>query len=449
MTQSLRQLPHPQGSLLLGNTLDFARDPLAFLTHCAYGYGEIIPLRLLFSPACLLTNPMHIEQVLKEREVFIKNTPAWRAVQTLVGEGLLTSEGDFWARQRRLTQPVFHQQRITAYGEIMVSYADRLMQTWQEGEVRDIHADMMRLTLNIVTKTLFDVDVTGGEAQAVAHALEAAMEWFSSQRKQGFLRLPWVSTEVNRRYKAALQTMDDAIYQLIQQRRSSGENPGDLLSMLLNVRDEADGSRMTDQQLRDELTTLILAGHETTANALSWAWMLLSQYAHVRSQLQTELKTVLGDRPPTIADLPQLKYTQQIIKEVLRLYPPLFSLARSPICDYELDGYLLPAGCIVLFSPWVMHRHPRYFDQPDAFCPERWTEEFEKQLPRCAYFPFGEGPRICIGKAFAQMESALLLAAIAQRFQLNLVADEPIEPLPSMTLRPKHGIQMQLQYTQI
>lgn len=446
MGKTLRQLEGPKGSWLLGNTLEFARDPLAFLTGCAQQYGEMVSLRLIFSPACLLTRPEHIEQVLKEREVFVKDTPAWRAVRSLVGDGLLTSEGDFWARQRRLTQPIFHQQRITGYGQIMVEYAERMMATWADGEQRDIHDAMMRLTLDIVTKTLFNADMSGVEAQTVAHTLEVAMEWFSSQRKVAFLPLEWLPLDINRRYKAALDATDATIQHLIEQRRGSSEDPGDLLSMLIQVQDEDDGSRMTDRQLRDELTTLILAGHETTANALSWTWMLLAQHPQVQTQLWDELDQVLGDRPPTVADLPQLRYTNQVVKEALRLYPPIFSLSRSPLRDYELDGYTLPAGCIVLFSPWVMHRDPRYFEQPDQFCPERWTAEFEKQLPRCAYIPFGDGPRTCIGKGFAVMESVLLLAAIAQRVQLNLATTAPIIPQPSITLRPTGGLPMTVHY---
>jgi cytochrome P450 len=350
MSKSLHQLPGPKGTLLLGNTVDFARDPLGFLTRCAQEYGDIVPLRLVLSPACLLTKPEYIEQVLKDREVFIKNTPAWRALRSLVGKGLLTSEGEFWSRQRRLAQPVFHQQRIAAYGETMVAYAERTIATWRDGETRDVHRDMMQLTLNIVTKTLFNADMTGVEAQTVAHTLDIAMQWFAESRKQGFLRPNWLPTSIDHRYKNALQTMDKTIYDIIRQRRTGGEDPGDLLSMLIRVRDDADGSQMTDRQLRDELTTLMLAGHETTANTLSWTWMLLSQYPDIQAKLVEELRAVLGDRPPTVADIPNLCYTNQVIEESLRLYPPIFSLARSPIQDCELGGYRIPAGCILIFS---------------------------------------------------------------------------------------------------
>jgi cytochrome P450 len=443
MSKGLHQLPTPKGSLVFGNTLEFARDPLGFLTHCATAYGTIVPLRFLFSRACLLTQPEQIEQLLKQPDLFTKNTPAWQAVRALVGDGLLTSEGEFWSRQRRIMQPVFHQQRIAQYSQTMVNYTEQMLQTWQVGDIRDLHQEMMQLTLNIVTKTLFNVDMTGATAQTIAHTLEVAMEWFASRRKQAFLPLTWLPTSINRRYQQALQAMDQTIYALIQHRRQGGDDPGDLLSLLLQAQDE-DGSQMSDRQLRDELTTLILAGHETTANTLSWTWMLLAQHPEVEHRLGQELKTMLGNCPPTLDDLPKLRYTHQIIKEALRLYPPLFSLSRAPIQDCTLGGYNIPAGCVVLFSPWVMHRSARYFNDPLQFQPERWEEDLEKSLPRGVYFPFGDGARICLGKSFAQMEAVLLLAAIAQKFRFTLFPDQTLNPMPSMTLRPQTGLRVRL-----
>jgi len=239
--------------------------------------------------------------------------------------------------------------------------------------------------------------------------------------------------------------MDQTIQALIQQRRQGQEDPGDLLSLLIQARDE-DGGQMSDRQLRDELTTIMLAGHETTANALAWLWMLLSQNPDVERKLVTEVQTVLGDRLPTLTDLPQLRYTDCVIKEALRLYPPLFSIARAPNQDYTLDGYCIPANHIVMFSPWVMHRSAHYFPEPQRFQPERWEQDLEKQLPKGVYFPFGDGPRVCMGKSFALMELVLILTTIVQKFQLTLVANQLIEPLPSMTLRPKTGIQVKVNH---
>lgn len=442
--QPLEQLAGPKGSYFWGNTIDFAKDPLGFLTQCGRDYGDIVPLRFGLTKGCFLAQPESIETVLQEREIFTKNTPAWNVLKSLLGNGLLTSEGEFWRRQRRLVQPVFYQQRIATYGKTMVAYTKHQIQEWQSGELLDIHQAMTRLTFNIVTKTLFNVDLSGTEAKTIAETLDVMMQWFSARRKQAFLPLAWLPTAINRRYQQALKVMDQKIYHLIQQRRSSNLDSGDLLSMLIAVRDETDGSQMTDRQLRDELVTLIMAGHETTANALSWAWMLLSQTPDVEAKLVQELQTVLAGRSPTVADLPQLSYAQQIIKEAMRLYPPVYSIGRSASREYNLDGYQLPTGCVIVFSPWVMHRHPKYFTEPEQFRPDRWASDLEKQLPKCAYFPFGDGPRICIGKNFAMMEAVLLLATIAQKFQITLVSDQPIVPLPSITLRPQNGINVRV-----
>lgn len=384
-------------------------------------------------------------EVLRERTIFTKNTPGWRAIRTLVGLGLLGSDGDYWARQRQLTQPVFHHQRIIAYGDLMVKAAERLLNTWQDGAVRDIHQDMMRLTLDIVMQTLLGVDLEGEAAQAIAHALDLSMQWFSQQQKQGFLLPPHFPLPLTRRYFAAIKVMDDLIYQLIQQRRASAADTDDLLSMLLQVKDETDGSQMSDRQLRDELTTLVLAGHETTANALAWTWMLLAQHPAVEAQLHQELDTVLQGRSPTVADIAHLPVTQTILKESMRLYPPVVLIARSASQAYVLQGYQIPKDCIMMMSPWVMHRRDRYFTDPHSFKPERWQPDLEKQLPRGVYIPFGEGPRICIGKGFAQMEAILILATLAQKYQLDLTPGQTIEALPSITLRPRYGLRMTLQ----
>ncbi|MGF1522273.1 MAG: cytochrome P450 [Leptolyngbyaceae cyanobacterium] len=443
-TRPLKQLPRPQAHFLLGHSTSFSKAPLQFLCDCAEQYGGIVPLRLGVSPACFLADPNVIMEVLRERTVFTKNTPGWQAIRTLVGRGLLGSDGDYWARQRQLTQPVFHQQRIIAYGDLMVQATERLLNTWQDDTWRDVHQDMMRLTLDIVMQTLLSVDLEGEAAQAIAHALDLSMQWFSQQQKQGFLLPNNFPLPLTRRYLAAVNAMDDLIYQLIRQRRASQDDTGDLLSMLLQVKDEIDGSQMSDHQLRDELTTLVLAGHETTANALAWTWMLLAQNPSVEAQLHQELDAVLQGRSPSVADIPQLPFTQAILKESMRLYPPVALIARSASQAYVLQGYQVPKNCIMLMSPWVMQRSDRYFEDPLSFQPERWQNDLEKQLPKGAYFPFGEGPRICIGKGFAQMEATLILATLAQQYQLDLIPGETIEALPSITLRPKGGLRMTL-----
>ncbi|MGB3652380.1 MAG: cytochrome P450 [Rivularia sp. (in: cyanobacteria)] len=435
------ELDAPKGSSIAGHLLDLGRDPLEFLTDCGRNYGDIIPLQLGLTPACLIVNPDYIEQVLKDRNSFIKSR-GFRALKTLLGEGLLTNEGESWFRQRRLAQPVFHQKKINGYGKTMVEYSEAIGD-WADGETRDVHADMMSLTLKIVMKCIFNQDVGEGEAKNVANALDVAMDWFESKRKQNFLIWEWFPRPENIRYRNAIKKMDESIYSLIQQKRDRNEDGKDLLSMLMQARDEDDNSQMSDRQLRDEVATLMLAGHETTANALSWTWMLLAQHDRVETKLWDELKTVLDGRLPTIEDLPQLQYTNMVIKESMRLYPPVSLFGREAVEDYQLDDYQIPSGCVVMLSQWVMHRHPKYFDNSEEFIPERW-DDLEKRLPRGVYIPFGDGPRICIGKGFAMMEAVLILATIAQKYKLKLVEDHPIVPQPSITLRPEHGIKVEI-----
>lgn len=447
MSQDLLALPSPEVSSVL---TEYNQDPLGFMTRCAREFGEIVPLRFEGELYCLLTNPDHITAVLKERLLFIK-AKELRILRGLLGNGLLTSEADFWQRQRRLIQPVFHQHRIDGYAAVMVDYTERMLQTWRAGEMRDVHQEMMRLTLNIVMKTIFDQDVTDGEASRVAQALDEAMSWFM-QQKNGVTEETITSNQhhwrtnvgADRQYQEAIALLDETIYAIIQQRRMSGSEGEDLLGMLMQVQDADDGSRMSDRQLRDEVASLMLAGHETTANTLSWTWMLLANHPPVRAKLAAELNTVLKGRPPTIAALPQLPYTDMIIKEAMRLYPPVTDVRREATRDCEIGGYFIPKGTTLIASQWVMHRDPRYFTHPEVFNPERWANDLEKRLPRGIYFPFGDGPRVCIGKNFALMEAVLILATIAQRFQLDLVSAQAIELQSSITLRPKHGIKVVL-----
>ena len=440
--KDFRQLPGPKGNFFLGNALQVNKDLLGFMTHCSEQYGEIVPSRLGLIPCCLINKPEYIEQILQKRELFVKNNPSWRNLRTMVGQGLLTSEGDLWARQRRLIQPVFHQKRINGYAETMVHYTNDFLLTWKDGEIRDIHEDMMHLTLNIVTKTIFDIDITGTEGKTIADSLTIAMEWLESQRKQGFLELFWLPTVINLRYKDALKKMDRFFYELIHQQRVNRKDSRGLLSMLMDTIDFSDDSTMSERQLRDELATLMLAGHETTANLLSWTFMLLCQNSSVQSKLILDLERVLSNRLPNLEDINHLRYTQQVVKESLRLYPPVHTITRSPIRDCEIGGYTFPAGCLVVLSPWVMQRSSRYFVNPEKFQPERWENNLEKELPKGVYFPFGEGPRSCIGKGFAMMEATLILATIVQKFKLELLSEPAIVPFPSMTLRPKYGIKV-------
>jgi cytochrome P450 len=415
----------------------YSRDPLAYMPTLQRDYGDIVTMRYYNFRVYFVSHPDYIEQVLvTDNRKFIKGR-ILRKNKQLFGNGLLTSEGDFWLRQRRLAQPAFHRGRVASYADTMVRYATRIASEWSNGDERDIHAEMMRLTLSIVAKTLFDADVDR-EAKRVGHALEAIMHLNSDFRKL-ILTPTWLPTPRKIRATFATQKLNRIIYRFIEERRASGIDNGDLLSMLLAARDD-DGSRMTDRQLRDESITIFLAGHETTANALAWTWMLLAQNPNVESKLHEELDRVLQGRTPLLDDLPNLRYTSLVVAESLRLYPPAWGMARVAIEDTEIAGYPIPKGCGVSLAQWVVHRDPRWFEAPLEFRPERWEGDLAKRLPRFAYFPFGGGPRQCIGNNFALMEATLLLATLAQQFRISLLPGREIIPAASITLRPKTGI---------
>jgi len=323
-----------------------------------------------------------------------------------------------------------------------VEYTERMLSDWRGGEERDAHQEMMRLTLQIVGKTLFDADVER-DAKDVGKSLEQLLEIGANFRRTIFVP-HWLPTPTNLRMKREVAQIEKILYRIIAERRASGRDAGDLLSMLLAAQDE-DGSRMTDRQLRDETITLFLAGHETTASTLSWTWWLLAQNPRVEAKLHAELDAVLGGRTPTLADLPNLPYAGHVITESLRLYPPAWGLARVAIEDHQIAGYPVIKGMGVAMAQWVVHRDARWYDAPEEFRPDRWEGDLLKRLPKFAYFPFGGGPRQCIGNAFALMEASLILATVAQRFRLRLVADHPVEPLASITLRPRHGVRVTLE----
>jgi cytochrome P450 len=429
----------PKGHLLIGNLLEFDRDPLKFLLRCTREYGDVVYLSALGMPLYLINHPDLIERVLvTDNRNFIKDKGMRiRSLRRLFGNGLLTSEGEFWIRQRRLAQPAFHRERIAGYGEVMVESTERMINNWRPGETRDIHQDMMHLTLEIVVKTLFGGD-SSVESNDVGQALDVIANHFASQSVY-VMPLSFLPTPGQLRLERAIKQLEKIIHQILRMRRDRLQERNDLLTLLLQARDE-DGSRMTDQQLRDEVMTLFLAGHETTALALSWSWYLLAQHPEVERKLVDELKATLNGSSLTVADLRRLRYTEMVVKESMRLYPPAWVLGREAIRGFEMDGYSIPSGAQLMISLWLMHRDPRYFDQPEEFRPERWASEQIKQLPKYAYFPFGGGPRLCIGNSFAMMEATMILATIAQRFHLELATSHRVLPLPSITLRPKNGV---------
>jgi cytochrome P450 len=433
--------PGPKGSLIMGVMREFNRDTLGFIEACTR-YGDVVRCRFLYVQAYFLFNPLDIESLLTTQAKSFRKAESLRSpfFHRLVGNGLVTSEGDFWRRQRRLAQPAFHRQRISSYGDVMVEYAERAMTKWQHGEQRDIAREMTRLTLEIVVKTLFNSDISN-DADHVGRMLSEIVKPFASQATLKWILDNRLPTPGHRRYFKAVGEIDRIIFRIISERRASGHDEGDLLSMLLEAQDD-DGSQMNDAQLRDEVMTLFLAGHETTALALSWSWYLLASNPEAEQHFHAELDRVLAGRPPNVADLPDLKYTEMIAKEAMRLYPPAYAIGREAIEDCEIGGYRVPRGTQLFAFQWVTHRDPRYYQNPNEFEPERWINEPTERQAKYAYFPFGGGPRQCIGNYFAMMEIVLLLATIGRRFRFSLVPDHKVEVLPVLSLRPRNGIKV-------
>lgn len=435
----------PLGHFLLGSLAEYWRDPLGFVTRCAREYGDVVRVRFLNARGYQIYHPDHIEEVLAARaHDFVKPALLRRSrfMRRLLGGGLLTSEGEAWLRSRRLIQPAFHRERLDAYGAAMVSIAERALDAWRPGETRDVHRDMMRLTLEAVAKVLFDADLAG-EARGVGAALERVLGRVAPND-------PWwyvdnvLPTPGWLRFERDVRRLDAVVRGVIRGRRGAGgRDRGDLLSELIRARDE-DGGGLSDGQLRDEVMTIMLAGHETTALALSWAWYLLARNPGAEAKLHAELDEVLGgSRAPGVADLPRLAYAEWVVKESLRLYPPAWAVGREAARETEVGGRRVRRGEQVYVFQWVTHRDARFFERPEEFLPERWAGGLEKRLPRFAYFPFGGGPRRCVGAGFAMTEAVLLLAAVARRFRLRLAPGaHDVTPLPTITLRPRGGIRV-------
>lgn len=424
---------------LLGSLPLFASNPLSFLLRAAQR-GAIVDMRLPGIQSYLLTEPDDIQHVLTTMSRSVIKDVFLRDLRRVVGDGLLTSEGDFWRRQRRLSQPAFHHKRLITYAAQMVDSAEAAAGSLRDGQVLDVHALLMKLTLDIVSRTLFGADASRDHDQ-VGSALHVIMQRYASTLPfavPGYDKLPIAA---NRRFREAVASLDATILDIIERRRADPTDRGDLLSMLLAAQDD-DGGRMTTTQLRDEAITLYLAGHETTANALSWALMLLAEDPTSDRRLAASLTSTLGDRAPTLEDLPALSHVENVVSEAMRLYPPAWSIGREVVEPFEMRGVHFAKGNQIWISQWAMHRDARFFTRPRRFWPERWEGGLAKRLPKFAYFPFGGGPRICIGNAFAMMEMTLVLATLSRRFRFELMPNQPIVPLPSVTLRPRDGIKM-------
>ena len=442
----MTRAPGPPRRFPGSHLLAMRRDPLAFLTRIARKHGDVVRFRLGPVDIHLLNRPEFIRDLLvTDAAAFHKGRGLERA-KRLLGEGLLTSEDPTHLRHRRMMQPAFHPERIGGYGAVMVELGERLASRWRDGETRDVALEMTRLTLAIVGRTLFDADVES-ESDEIGAALTTSIELFSSTLTLPFFQvLDRLPLPGNRRFERAKARIDATINRMIAERRREPRGRTDLLSLLIAASDpEGGGGRMTDAQVRDEAVTLFLAGHETTANALTWTWYLLSQNPEVEARLYEEVDAVLQSRIPTVADLPRLAYTEMTLAESMRLFPPAWIVGRRALSDYEVGGYAIPRRSIVVASQWVTHRDPRYFPDPERFDPERFRPEAKAARPKFSYFPFGGGPRVCIGEGFAWMEGVLLLATLARRWKLRLEPGQRVEPAPSITLRPRHGLRMRLQ----
>jgi cytochrome P450 len=429
--------PLPGGSLIR-----FRRDPLAFLRQLALAHGDVVSFRIGQGEAFLVNDPDLIRDVLVTHDRRFSKGQGLRVAERLLGQGLLTSEGEFHRRQRRLAQPAFHRQRIAGYATTMSRHALDWQDRWRDGDGMDVAQEMGGLTLRIAAKTLFDCDVAE-EIRDISEALTESLRLYSWATLPFAARLEPFLPFLTRRFDQARDRLDAVVYRMIAERRASGEDRGDLLSMLLLACDpDGDGGRMTDHQLRDEAMTLLLAGHETTANVLAWTWYLLAQSPEAEARLHAEVDEVVSGRVPTVDDVPRLPYTRRVLAESMRCYPPAWIIARRALEDCPLEAFTVPAGALVLMSQWVTHHDPRYYPDPFRFDPERWDPERAAERPKFAYYPFGGGSRLCIGEQFAWMEGILVLATLAARWRFRLVPGHPVVPQPVLTLRLKHGIRM-------
>jgi cytochrome P450 len=441
--------PGPRGHILFGTLPEVQRNILSFVERVSRDYGSIARVRLLPGLHCLmLSHPDHYKHILIDHsENYSKELAHFDVFSLLVGAGVVTLNGKKWRERRNLVQPAFHRHRILGFGETMTAATIEMLERWRamdQSVALDIESEMTRLTLTIATRSLLTVDFTG-ELDAVGRAFAEANKFMAKRWANPFsLRLVKLPTSENRAFALAIKTLDDLVYRTIAERRKSGEDADDVLSMLLAARDEETGEMLTDRELRDEVMTVLIAGHETSASALTWTWYLLSKNPGVEEKLHEELKSVLGGRTPTIDDLPQLKYTRGVFEEALRLFPPAYIIGRRALADDEIGGVPIRKGAPVYLAPYATHRDPAYWDRPDEFDPSRFFDARSANRPPTAFVPFGTGPRICMGAAFARMELQLIIATTAQQFRLRQASAEPVKLAPLLTIRPQGGMPMNI-----
>jgi cytochrome P450 len=436
--------PGPRGLPLLGMLPAIRRDPTGVFLRAAHRFGDVVYFKIGPRRGYLVTNPTDIRHVLQENARNYHKSPLYSKLRLFLGNGLLTSEDEFWLRQRRIAQPAFHRQRISELANVMAESARDVASQWHtiasRGEPVDIGEEMMRLTRTVVLRALL-----GGDLGPYTSTIDDAWTIINERIGESFWSLGFTDrlpTPKYRRFEAARVVLRKAVDYVISQRRQNPSDRGDLLSMLMSARDEETGEAMTDEQLRVEVTTFLLAGQETTSLALTWTWYLLSQHPEAQRKLEEELDTALGGRPPDYSDLAHLPYTRMVIDEAMRLYPPAWGFSRQALSDDELGGFHLPAGWLAFVIPYVLHRLPAFWKDPESFDPERFSPEASASRPKFVYLPFGAGPRQCIGNQFALIESQLVVATLAQQYRLRLVPGQKVDPWPLITLRPRFGMPM-------
>jgi cytochrome P450 len=441
------KIPGPRGLPVIGVLPQlWQMKPLSYFVKVTREHGDVVRLDVGPGTIYLISHPDDIKHVLQDNNRNYRK--GYEKVTPVLGNGLVTSEGEFWLRQRRLIQPAFHKQTIAGMASLMTDMIGETLENWEEiagrGEAVDVANEMMKLMQRIIVQAMFGTNVPADPDQ-MGRAFDDALRFMNQ-----FIMVPLdiirqLPTPTNLRFRRAIKFLDRVVYQMIEEREASDHAGDDLLSMLIQARDEESGEGMTRQQIRDEIMTIYLAGHETTANAMAWAWYLLSKHPHVRQRLEEEVDNVLGKRAPTLDDLRHLPYTRMIIDETLRLRPPAWMFARRAISNDDLRGHPIPAGALVMLSPYVTHHRADLWENPEGFEPERFEQGRDKERPKFAYFPFGGGPRICIGNNFSLMESQLTLAMVTQRFRLDLIPGQRIEPKPIATLQPYPGVMVQIQ----
>lgn len=447
------QPPGPRGVPVFGSSRHYARDPFTFLTNVAEAYGDVIHFGLGPIDTYMLTNPADVERVLVTEDAkYHKPDFQDDAIGTLLGDGLLLSEGETWRKQRELAKPAFDPRRIASLSDAMTDHATAMVAEWEDGDVRDVQLEMARVTVRIIVDAMFGADLDDERTHLVQENLEPLGKRFEPDPFR-FLVPDWAPTKENREYKQSVQVLEGVIDDIVAERTGTeespaaavrngvGEMPMDLLSVLLRAKNRGEQS---DQQLRDEMMTMLLAGHDTTALTLTYTWYLLSQHPEAEAKVHEELEAVCGGETPTMADVRQFDYVERVLQEAMRLYPPVYVIFREPQVDVQLGGYRIPEGSAVMLPQWVVHRSPRWYDDPEKFDPDRWLPERRADRPRFSYFPFGGGPRHCIGKRFSMLEAQLILGTVAQQYELEYVREKPFDLRGSLTMHPDEPMGMRL-----